>query len=290
MKKKWIIKKEYIINAGKSNPGRSDEFVRNREKFKISSFIKQLRNCLAHGRIDSIATKDPDGNFIVEKIKFVDNYKDNTFDCEIPINEYRKFILQVAQHYLTTQEIPPVPNKIVTEIDSLIQRLDTWLKENRSDYYAALNPGATDEDFVNLEAALNNKLPEDFKSLYRWRNGERIDQESDISLLPYREFISIDEIVKEIQNKFGLIEIGFWSAGYIPFIHDSSGDYFCIDTQGNLEGIPGQVIYWCHDDQTYGKSVNLTKWLEAYCIACETAPWDTEEWDELFRKLQGKEN
>ena len=49
-------------------------------------------------------------------------------------------------------------------MEDAIERLDLWLKGNRPDYYAQLNPGLTDEEIGALEARIGVTLPDEFKA------------------------------------------------------------------------------------------------------------------------------
>ena len=63
-------------------------------------------------------------------------------------------------------------------MNELLSRFDTWLATNLSDYYASLQPGITDAELDAFEAKLGHKLTDDFRSLYKWRNGshEQVNQ------------------------------------------------------------------------------------------------------------------
>ena len=60
-------------------------------------------------------------------------------------------------------------------MDDLIQRLDSWLRQNRPEFYQQLLPGLSDEELANFEKTLGVELPDDFKLLYQWKNGEQDD-------------------------------------------------------------------------------------------------------------------
>jgi hypothetical protein len=57
-------------------------------------------------------------------------------------------------------------------VKALIDRLDRWLATNRTDYYAHLQPGATDAQLDAFEAQFSLNSPGVLRQLYRWRNGQ----------------------------------------------------------------------------------------------------------------------
>ena len=57
-------------------------------------------------------------------------------------------------------------------IDNLIVRMDNWLRDNRADYYSMLLPGAADGTLTEFEQRFSLRLPDDFRTLYQWRNGQ----------------------------------------------------------------------------------------------------------------------
>jgi cell wall assembly regulator SMI1 len=153
--------------------------------------------------------------------------------------------------------------------------LDIWLARNRPDYYAKLKPGLTDEDLTALENALNVTLPEEFRALYRWRNGQSTEDYEALSfrmtLLPADEILSAWETVTELQ-KDGMFETeSHWNVRWVPFLASDSGDLFCVDTGGVFGGPVGQVIEFWHDDyRRWMSASSLRKWLEVLVTAFET--------------------
>ncbi len=55
----------------------------------------------------------------------------------------------------------------------LIQKLDTYLSTARPDYYYELNEPLDDSQLDKLEAYYKIKIPEDLRTLYKWKNGQK---------------------------------------------------------------------------------------------------------------------
>ena len=52
----------------------------------------------------------------------------------------------------------------MSSIESVIEKVDQYLKTNRVEYYAILNPPLTDEGITTLEEKYGIKLPARFRS------------------------------------------------------------------------------------------------------------------------------
>ena len=86
------------------------------------------------------------------------------------------------------------------DVDTLIARLDRWLAANRPDYYALLQPGATDAQLDAFEARFSLRLPHAFRQLYRWRDGQ--NRRSFEPLYLNRTFSTLEDIAdtKELHD------------------------------------------------------------------------------------------
>ena len=105
---------------------------------------------------------------------------------------------------------------------ALIGRMDRWLASNRPDYSALLQPGATDAKLAAFEARLSLSLPEPFRQLYRWRNGQ--DPGSSDPLQFNRTFSTLEEVASTKQELDSMIGSDFedpryWRRGWVPFLH-----------------------------------------------------------------------
>jgi cell wall assembly regulator SMI1 len=57
-------------------------------------------------------------------------------------------------------------------MNDLVARLDKWLRVNRPDYYPDFQPGVTATEIAEFEMQFAPKVPQLFKELYMWRNGQ----------------------------------------------------------------------------------------------------------------------
>ena len=167
-----------------------------------------------------------------------------------------------------------------SEIDGLIQRLDAWLQQNRPEYYASLNPGASDEEIAELETSLGWNLPEDFVKFYKWRNGIN-------ELVPgwvWMSLIHISEIRAwhlEYMKNESFSKNQRWHPDFVPFLENGAGDYYCLDRCGVWNGQIYQIILSVHDDRSQIEAPNFNSWLEVIVQCHESGAWIREQ-DQVF--------
>jgi cell wall assembly regulator SMI1 len=135
-------------------------------------------------------------------------------------------------------------------VPTLIERLDRWLAANRPDYYARLQPGVTSEALNAFEARFSLKMPQAFRLLYEWRNGQ--EPQCSASLQDNRMWLSLDGITETKAMLDGMIGLDFddphwWRKGWVPFLSNGGGDYLCLNLTAEDGGQPGQVIAFWHD-------------------------------------------
>jgi len=150
-------------------------------------------------------------------------------------------------------------------IEALIERLDRWLAANRPDYYALLQPGATDAELDAFEDEFSLKLPAAFRALYRWRNGQ--DKRSFAPLQWNRSFCTLAEVARTKDLLDDMIESDFddpryWRQGWVPFLHNGAGSYLCLDVAAEDGGQPGQLIeFWKQDEDRPVEYSSVEAWL-----------------------------
>ena len=90
--------------------------------------------------------------------------------------------------------------------ERLIARLDTWLKEHRPADYAALQPGMSGHRLREFERDIGFDVPDAFKELYAWRNGQ--DPKCFAALQHNRMFMSIENVLDRHRMMNELLEGG----------------------------------------------------------------------------------
>lgn len=158
-------------------------------------------------------------------------------------------------------------------IDDLIARVDKWLRDNRADYYSSLLPGTTNEAIAELEERFSLRLPDDFRTLYRWRNGQPAKEFA--SFQDNRMFASLNDISKTKDMLDGMIGYDFedpkwWRRSWVPFLANGGGDHLCIDLAAEDGGNPGQLIAFWHDDGDRDiEHPSLVDWLRDLVLSME---------------------
>jgi cell wall assembly regulator SMI1 len=187
---------------------------------------------------------------------------------------------------------PPKPRIIVEKqalpsvsdvsTEELIARLDGWLQEYRPDYYTSLQPGVSDERWGDATREFGAALPTDLKALYTWRNGQ--GQGAREALHFNWDFMPLDDSLDTWRMLSEMREIGefptvlWWHKGWFPFLVSGSGNHLCIDTQGALDGVPGEVLFFDHADA--GRTVehqSFRKWLETLVALWEAGECTFED-------------
>ncbi len=158
-------------------------------------------------------------------------------------------------------------------VENLISRMERWLAANRPTYLARLQPGVDSQKLAAFEDQFAIVLPETFRSLYRWRNGQEVTCTE--SFEKNFMFSPLEEIAGTKANLDGMIGTDFedpnwWRRGWLPFLHNGAGDYLCVDLAGDNAGCPGQLLVFYHDwEKRPVKFPNLDAWLTSLVNSME---------------------
>ncbi len=161
----------------------------------------------------------------------------------------------------------------MAEVAALLHKMDRWLASHRPDYYTLLQPGASEAELDAFEVRLSLKLPEAFRQLYRWRNGQ--DAGSDDPLEFNRTFMTLEEVASAKEELDSMIGFDFedpkyWRRGWVPFLHNGAGSYLCVDVVGEDGGHAGQLIaFWKRDQDRPIEHPNVKGWLAALVTSME---------------------
>lgn len=169
-------------------------------------------------------------------------------------------------------------------MQALWTRYKQWLEQHWPEALAALNPPASDEDIARMEQVLGAPLPADYIASLKIHNGERAGPA--FGLFRGDEYLPVDSVLsnwacwKELCDKGVFDENSsdggstvsslWWHTGWIPFSHDGSGNFLCVDTAPGRDGAGGQIIQMWHDDD--GRPV----------VAADFGSWFSEYVDGLY--------
>jgi cell wall assembly regulator SMI1 len=159
-------------------------------------------------------------------------------------------------------------------VAALIGRMDRWLASNRPDYYDLLQAGATDAELDAFEARLSLKLPEAFRQLYRWRNGQAPGSSNPLQF--NRTFSTLEEIASTKEELDSMIGSDFedpryWRRGWVPFLHNGAGSHLCLDLAAEDGGQVGQLVaFWKRDQDRPVEHRSLEAWLAALVASMES--------------------
>jgi len=156
-----------------------------------------------------------------------------------------------------------------------LNKIDEWLEENRPEYLLDLRPPATDAQLDALAAQFNLPLPEGFRTLYRWHDGQ--NPRTFESLAGNRMFMALKVIAETKTELDGMIghdfeDPEFWRREWIPFLSDGGGNYTVLDLspEGN-----GRLLDFYHDDELR-KPVNASvdEWIAELAESMEDGSYE----------------
>jgi cell wall assembly regulator SMI1 len=120
------------------------------------------------------------------------------------------------------------------------------------DYQNQLNRGCTIDEIADLENKLQKTLPESYKELLKFCNGEK-----ETTLLLGYFMLPIDRVFGEFSfiksgedfhtdtqvTQANMVQPSLYSKDRVPFADDASGNFLCIDYDPAEGGKVGQIIY-----------------------------------------------
>ncbi|WP_428229666.1 SMI1/KNR4 family protein [Flavobacterium sp.] len=181
----------------------------------------------------------------------------------------------------------------------LIDQLKEAFKSKLDIFDSLMNEGANEKDILDLEKLVNQTLPKSYTDLLKVYNGEK----EILGVMAGFGFLEIEDI--KSQWDFFLISAGqgepdsiyqkdkikneLYSVKRIPFAHDGSGNFLCIDYDPNIQGKSGQILYLPAGDPE-PISVIADDFDEFLCflidaviterlkLTDERDEWDEEDW------------
>lgn len=132
-------------------------------------------------------------------------------------------------------------------LQETLAAIDDWIAAHRPDYHAELQSPASDASLDALRGCVDQDLPEDFLSLYRWHDGQ--DPQSLTSLTGNQMFMSSYDVVDVKDMLDGMIGYDFedpetWRRGWVPFLSNGGGSYLCIDLEARSGAVGQMIEFW----------------------------------------------
>jgi hypothetical protein len=133
----------------------------------------------------------------------------------------------------------------------------------------------------------------------RQRGGYFFDLQDPYSFMPLQQVqemhANLSEILGELEDEEESGRDTWWHRSWVPFL-DNGGDCLCVDTQGTLGGVVGQVIDFAHDDSTrLIQYPSLRNWLATFVASLEAGLWreqgnalellDKARFDQLYQQI-----
>ena len=150
-------------------------------------------------------------------------------------------------------------------VQSLLERMERWLVAHRPGYFARLQPGVTNVQLNAFEVQFSLKLPDAFRQLYLWRNGQA-DGNSE-SLQMGRMFSPLESVSDTKELLDGMIGSDFdrpewWRGDWVPFLSNGGGSHLCVDVAPEDGGRVGQLVaFWKADEDRDIEYPSVEAWL-----------------------------
>jgi cell wall assembly regulator SMI1 len=163
-------------------------------------------------------------------------------------------------------------------VSDLIARMDRWLAANRLGFYAQLQAGVLEPALHDFQKRFGIELPESFRLLYAWRNGQSSDCFE--SFQQNQMFLSLENVAHSKEILDGMIGYDFedprwWRIGWIPFLANGGGDYLCLDLDVEAGAKAGRLIAFWHDwEDRSVKYASIDDWL---CVLVQSMEGGTLE-------------
>jgi cell wall assembly regulator SMI1 len=151
----------------------------------------------------------------------------------------------------------------VSELASLLRRLETWLAHHRKHFLEGLMPPASAPDLHALQQAIGVRVPGDLATLLTWHNGQSPDSEGRFEqdwLLMGSQ--SIADAKRELDA--APREATGWQSAWVPFLDNDAGDYVCLDT--SQAGAPVRE-FWQDRKEHPVVAPSLAAWIQEMVVA-----------------------
>lgn len=177
------------------------------------------------------------------------------------------------------------------DLPTVLARLEAWLAEHARAIHATLRPGATETELDRLETATGLKLPQAFRTLYRWHDGQDWSVGGAFDL----DFRRLEHVAAEwrmwaeiggdpewndlneemasvaVSHPAGAIQAAYTTPGWLGFLADGGGNSVGLDFNPGPAGTSGQVINFGRDEEhKYVLADSLDDFLREYLRRLES--------------------
>lgn len=176
---------------------------------------------------------------------------------------------------------PGEPKPLLEEdVRPVLARLERWYAAHLPSDRYLLNPPASDDQLDAFERSVGLKMPQAYRQLYRWHDGENDDRWGHfygLPLLPLHQaefqWKAWNGVLAGFRGDRYKVPGGAWPEGavdtayinphWIPLTNDGSGNHIGVDFDPRPRGRVGQVILYGRDqDVKVVLAESLGKFLE----------------------------
>lgn len=182
-----------------------------------------------------------------------------------------------------TIPVIPVQRPAPKDLDEVLSRLDHWYAQYVPTVYKTLRPGVTDAELDAFEHRSGIRLPPDFRTLYRWHDGQnwayggvlglafdplnRVESSWQLwaGTAHESETTSINIQIYTVSHPTGAIREQYALTRLVPFLDDGGGNFVALDFTPDVAGKPGQVITTGRDEtHRYVLAPDVGTFLRSY--------------------------
>lgn len=151
------------------------------------------------------------------------------------------------------------------DITPVLARLDAWYAANLPLPQYGFNPPATDAQIDAFERLIGLQMPQSFRDLYRWHDGDSDEHWGHIyghPLLSLERVVAEHRLWKDILEDFdgdpyaipgaswpeGAVDPAYINPAWLPLTIDGGGNFIGLDFDPWPDGRVGQVIIFGRDE------------------------------------------
>jgi hypothetical protein len=170
----------------------------------------------------------------------------------------------------------------MTDLNSTLERILTWLQNNKPDYASSLQDGLTRSEIDIKSRELPFHLPQEIYELFQWRNGSQ--EELFAPFEPTLSFISLEnaiEIADWYSDEPDLGGIRYKGKMLFPFTGAQKTFYAVVINSETEDALV--VLPHSEDDRTQLVSLSVNRFLITALECLETLPFDFCNSDETYK-------